>query len=200
MTSYIPFKLLRTGFNKNTKLLVQDTKKLPQDVSYLRGRMVKFIRCIGNMVNVYDTRNVKKYIPLEYVLSYEEYTVTSNPTLFDTMFIVVAKNDYDFQIGAVFETTVMSCGNDLIFYTDNNERITLHSSWVKTISAPAKTAKIQDLVEKFNPQVVQEIPLEIAVTTTTSVIETELEVEESSESSLFVFNFVSKDVHPFKMF
>lgn len=205
MTSYIPFKILRSGFNLNTKLIVADTKKLPKDVSYLRGATVKFIRVLGKTVSVLDSSNQKRYVPVEYVLSYEDKTILSTPTKDDTCFVVYAKNDH-YPVGTVFETTVhTSETNELICYKQdkhNNHRIVLDSDWVIALTAPVKQAKLQNLLEKFGGT--SNIPVEVAETPavkTVEVITKPVVVEESIVLHIpTVFDYTSTDLDKFEMF
>lgn len=133
---YTPFSILRTGFAFGTKLTVTTDKKLlPKDLRNkgMSGATVKFLKLIGSQVSVKYMGN-NHFIPLEAVLSYKDYTVASKPIVSDTLFIVVAKHQL-FEVGTVFETSLLRDGQRLGFYDDRGRLCVLDDS-VKALSQP----------------------------------------------------------------
>lgn len=205
MTSYIPFQLLRSGFNTNTKLVVANSKKLPKDISYLKGETVKFVKFLGNQVSV-SFKGGKIYVPIDTVLAYQERTVLTEPTANDTCFVVHSKNRY-FEIGAVFEGSVFTSGSNLILTTSDEKRIEITKDWAYAINPLAKASKIEDLASKFTmkPEQKTEIPLEVAVTTVVEVQPVSnpvinVSAEKPVSTIKHIFDYTSTDLNPFEMF
>jgi hypothetical protein len=205
MTSYIPFQLLRSGFNTNTKLLVSDSKKLPKDISYLKGQTVKFVKFLGNQVSI-NYKGGKVYVPIDTVLAYQDRTVLTSPTKDDTCFVVHSRNKF-FDIGAVFEGTVFTSGKALILTTTDEKRIEITDDWAYAINPLAKPSKLDDLTTKFKvkPEQKVEIPLTVAVTEDVKVdpiVEPVIEVQSKKPANAYknVFDYTSTDLDPFEMF
>ena len=205
MTSYIPFQLLRSGFNTNSKLLVADSKKLPKDISYLKGQTVKFVKFLGNQVSV-SFKGGKIYVPIETVLAFQERTVITPPTKDDTCFVAHSRNPY-FDIGAVFQGSVYTSGDKLILITSDEKRIEIEDDWAYAINPLAKPAKLEDLSTKFSmkPEQKTEVPLEVAVT---QVVEMQpvsnpvinVSAEKPVSTVKHIFDYTSTDLNPFEMF
>lgn len=133
---YIPFSILRTGFSFGTKLTVTTDKKLlPKDLRNkgMSGATVKFLKLIGSQVSV-KYMGTNHFIPLEAVLSYKDYTVASKPIVSDTLFIVVAKHQL-FEVGTVFQTSLLRDGQRLGFYDDRGRLCILDDS-IQSLSQP----------------------------------------------------------------
>ena len=205
MTSYTKFQLLRSGFNANSSLFVADSKKLPKEISYLRGETVKFVKFLGKQVSV-KFKNGKIFVPIDFVLGYKDKVVLSKPTKNDTCFVAHSRNPY-FDIGAVFESTVYTCGNDLIFNTNDNKRIVIDDSWAYSLNEVAKPAKLEDLTSKFNlaPKQKIEIPTTIATVETVPVIEIvdtvqSLNLQVSKNDCNSIYHYTSNDLNGLAMF
>lgn len=152
-THYTPFSILRTGFAFGTKLTVTTDKKLlPKDLRNkgMLGATVKFLKLIGSQVSV-KYMGTNHFIPLEAVLSYKDYTVTSKPIVSDTLFIVVAKHQL-FEVGTVFQTSLLRDGQRLGFYNDRGCLCILNDS-IQSLSQPItvnnNTVELDRLSDKF---------------------------------------------------
>ncbi len=152
-THYTPFSILRTGFSFGTKLTVTTDKKLlPKDLRNkgMSGATVKFLKLIGSQVSV-KYMGTNHFIPLEAVLSYKDYTVASKPIVSDTLFIVVAKHQL-FEVGTVFETSLLRDGQRLGFYDDHGRLCVLDDS-IQSLSQPItvnnNTVELDRLSNKF---------------------------------------------------
>lgn len=144
---YTPFSILRTGFSFGTKLTVTSDKKLlPKDLRNkgMLGVSVKFLKLIGSQVSVKYMDN-NHFIPIEAVTSYKDFTVASVPTVTDTTFMVVAKHQL-FEVGTVFETSLLRDGQRLGFYDDKNRLCVLDDSIV-ALSKVAQPTKAQSALE-----------------------------------------------------
>lgn len=133
---YTPFSILRTGFSFGTKLTVTTDKKLlPKDLRNkgMSGATVKFLKLIGSQVSV-KYMGTNHFIPLEAVLSYKDYTVASKPIVSDTLFIVVTKHQL-FEVGTVFQTSLLRDGQRLGFYDDCGRLCILDDS-IQSLSQP----------------------------------------------------------------
>ena len=152
-THYTPFSILRTGFAFGTKLTVTTDKKLlPKDLRNkgMLGATVKFLKLIGSQVSI-KYMGTNHFIPLEAVLSYKDYTVASKPIVSDTLFIVVSKHPM-FEVGTVFETSLLRDGNRLGFY-DNHGRLCVLDDSIRSLSEVVKLnsnkVDVETLSNKF---------------------------------------------------
>lgn len=147
---YTPFSILRTGFSFGVKLTVTTDKKLlPKDLRNkgMLGATVKFLKLIGSQVSVKYMGN-NHFIPLEAVLNYKDYTVALKPIVSDTLFIVVAKHQL-FEVGTVFETSLLRDGQRLGFYDDKNRLCVLDES-ILALSKVAQPTKASDALEALS--------------------------------------------------
>lgn len=150
---YTPFSILRTGFAFGTKLTVTTDKKLlPKDLRNkgMLGATVKFLKLIGSQVSV-KYMGTNHFIPLEAVLSYKNYTVASKPIVSDTLFIVISKHQL-FEVGTVFQTSLLRDGQRLGFYDDRGRLCILDDS-IQSLSQPIivnnTTVELDRLSNKF---------------------------------------------------
>lgn len=150
---YTPFSILRTGFAFGTKLTVTTDKKLlPKDLRNkgMLGATVKFLKLIGSQVSV-KYMGTNHFIPLEAVLSYKDYTVASKPIVSDTLFIVISKHQL-FEVGTVFQTSLLRDGQRLGFYDDRGRLCILDDS-IQSLSQPIivnnTTVELDRLSNKF---------------------------------------------------
>ena len=204
MTSYTKFQLLRSGFNSNAKLLVTDSKKkLPKEVKYLAGQTAKFIKFLGTQVSV-SYKNGKIYVPIQCLLAFEENVVITDPSKNDTIFAVHSRNPF-FDIGAVFKTSVYTCGKDLVFNTNDNKRVVIDSSWAYALNPVVQPAKLEDLSKKFSvvSEKKPEIPVRLAHILSTPVKDVETvntQVLNERDNPNSIYYYTSKDLNNFEIF
>lgn len=144
--TYQNFEIVRMGFNLNEKIRVS-SEKMTGVETYLRGELVKFFKVVGTQISV-EHKGRKMWLPLKSVLSFQDKTILSRPTLLDTLFIVSAKNEF-YDVGTVIRTSLTSIGSDLCFYGKNNQRIYV-AEWLSALNGLANNQKLNTLAERFN--------------------------------------------------
>lgn len=213
MTSYIPFEILRTGFNINSIVTISENyKKLDKKLAYLKGERLKFIKILGNSASV-KFKNSLTYVPLEAILNYEENTIITEPSLNDTLFIVKDKNK-SFPVGTVFKATLIKSRFGLSFMLEDNT-YQVNNEWLAALSAPIKKdTAIMTLDKKFNvkledvsqnsSKVKDSISEDIAKLSPVFVKPTVQNISNNFEQKTikcreFISDFVSEDVSKFKV-
>lgn len=166
--AYVPFNIIRSGFAVNGKYPITQPKKLEKKMSYLKGNVIKFLKLIGSDTVSIEFKGSKQFIKLSAILGYEN-RILVEPSVDDTCFIVIAKNNH-FDIGAIFETSVFNANGHIGFFNSKNERITLPLSCIKALRSPVQNEDIaQQLSTKYNVQIEKSV----------NIVETPVATEES---------------------